>query len=275
MKNFISFLIVALLVVTPLQVKSQDTTRINVYAGIVGSGFVQTDSASITKWANLRVGIHYKEKITKIISFDGRIGFDPGENSVIFFSALKADWKNFGISAGYQPTPASEIRPSPLSVDAQFLFAAEAIPPGGSLGTTFYYKNVKAGIYLRNKKAEYQLAYNYKFFTIGVWTNTADTIKKFLGGATIKIKLPYLYAMASVTADKRQALALSIRPIKKINYNLVWDIAYKDQKVCNNLVGIMHAVKIKKLTDARYGIGYDFITKSVGVFFLVGFNYKE
>jgi hypothetical protein len=257
-----------------LETKAQDTTKINFYIGLVGSGFVQKDSGSLTKWANLRTGIHYKEKIYKKISFDGRIGFDPAEKNIIFLSTIKTSWKNFGISAGYQPTPVSEIKPTPLSVDDQFRFTAEGIPPSGTWGTTIWYHNLKTGFYIRNKKPEYQLAYSNKIFSMGIWTNTIDSIKTFLGGATAKIKLPYIYGMVSITKDK-QALALSVRPIKKIDYNIIWDLSYTNGNLSNNLIGVMYFFKTKKLTAARFGIGYDFITNSAGVFFLVGFNYKE
>jgi len=275
MKKII-FFVVILVLATTLVVKSQDSTRINIYVGLVGNGFMQTDSMFLKKEANFRIGVQYTEKIFGKITYDGRIGIDPGkENNVIFYSSLKAKWKNLGISVGYQPTPVSEMRPTPLSVDGQFQFTAEAIPPGGALGATVLFHNVKAGFYLRNKKKEYQLTYSNKIFAIGAWTNTVDSIKTLLGGVTAKIKLPCLYVMASITADKRKALALSIRPIKKIDYNLVWDVARDDKKVCNNLLGIMHFLKSKKLTDARYGIGYDFVTRSTGAFFLIGFNHKE
>ncbi len=270
-----SLLLAAILSIISFQVKSQDTTRINAFAGIVGSGFVQTDSGYLIKWANVRAGVRYQEKLFGKISYDGRIGFDPGDNNVIFYSALKSEWKNFGISVGYQPTPVSEMRPTPLSVDGQFQFTAQAMPPGGTLGTTANYKNIKAGFYIRNKKAEYQLVYKYKIITFGVWTNTVDSINCILGGATAKVELPYLYAMASFTANNQQALALSICPVKELGYRAIWDLAITDKKITSNLVGIMKFLKVKKISDARFGVGYDFVNKSVGAFFLLGFNYKE
>ncbi len=275
MKAKVSLLIIAFLSIISLQVKSQDSTRINVYTGVVGSGFIQTESGYLTKLANVRVGVRYKEKIFGRIIYDGRIGFDPGENNVIFYSAFKTEWKNFGISAGYQPTPVSEIRPTPLSVDGQFQFTAEAMPPSGTMGTTVNYKNIKVGFYVRNKKAEYQIVYRHKILTVGLWTNTVDSIKRIVGGVTSKIELPYLYAMTSFTANNQQALALSIRPIKESEYNAIWDLAIKDKKVTSNLVGVMKFLKVKNLTDARFGMGYDFITNSIGAFLLIGFNYKE
>jgi len=257
-----------------ISVKAQNET-INAYVGIVGSGFTQIDSGYLTKWANVRMGVRYKEKISKQIIYDGRIGIDPADKNVIFYSAIRFDRKNFHVSAGYQPTPVSEMRPTPLSVDAQFQFTAQAMPPGGTLGTTVDHKNIKAGFYIRNKKVEYQLVYKYKIMTVGVWTNTVDSLNATLGGVTAKIELPYLYAMASFTANNQQALALSICPVKELGYRAVWDLAFKDKKVCSNLVGVMKFLKVEKLTDARFGLRYDFVTNSIGAFFLVGFNYKE
>ena len=268
-------LIIICLSVIGLIVEAQNDSTINTYIGIVGSGFAQTDSGYLTKWANVRMGVRYKEKVFARISYDGRIGFDPAEKNVIFYSALRADWGNLSIYAGYQPTPVSEMRPTPLSVDGQFQFAAEAMPPGGTLGTTVNYKNIKAGFYIRNKKAEYQLVYKYKIITVGVWNNTVDSISCILGGTTVKVELPYLYAMASVTANNQQGLALSICPIKELGYRAIWDLAIKDKKISSNLVGVMKFLKVKKLTDARFGVGYDFTTNSIGAFFLIGFNYKE
>jgi len=134
--------------------------------------------------------------------------------------------------------------------------------------------NLKFGFYLRNNNPEYQVAYINQKFSIGFWTNTVDSISSFLGGGTFRIKMPYLYTMVSVTTEY-EAVALSIKPKSTSNYRIILDLAYKGDDLYSSLIGGMYFFKVKNITDARFGIGYDFIKHSIGTFFLVGLNYKE
>jgi len=273
-KMFFMVMLIMISVITRSQQVQDSTSRINFYTGAVGSGFITNNLNSIDKYGNLRVGVHYKQQIIPKVLFDGRIGLDPMQNNIIFYSAINMGSKNLGVSVGYQPTPVSEIRPTPLSVDGQFQFTAETMPPGGAFGMTLRSYNLKFGFYLRNNNPEYQVAYINQKFSIGFWTNTVDSISSFLGGGTFRIKMPYLYTMVSVTTEY-EAVALSIKPKSTSNYRIILDLAYKGDDLYSSLIGGMYFFKVKNITDARFGIGYDFIKHSIGTFFLVGLNYKE
>ncbi len=251
-------------------IQAQDTSKITAYTGLVGIGSVNTDDGTLSKWANFRVGVRMKKPLIKNLSFDGWLGYDPTDDFILFRASFKQLWKDGGISAGFQPTPVSEIRPYPLSVDGQFEFTAEGMPPGGALGTSLWYKRFKIGLYLRNRTAEYLASYTAKIFAIGMWT-TSD---KF-GGVTAKMELPLVYLMATYARDDREALALAVQPLEKLPYKLAWDFAVRDGAICNNLVALQHPFTTKKFADARCGITYDFINRSFGAFFLIGINHKE
>lgn len=252
--------------------KAQDTTKVEVFGGLVGIGSAKVTNGEISKWASLRVGARITSPIIKGLQSDMWLAYDvnPDANFILFRFSLRKTWKNWGISGGYQPTPNSEIRPYPLSVDGQFEFTAEGLPPGGALGASAWYKNFKVGAYLRSGKLEYHTAYLEKRFKVGLWT----TATKF-GGATAQIDLPQVYAMASITGTNVQALALAIQPIKKIDYKLFLDFGIKSGRVSNCLTGIQHPIETKILSDARIGVAYDLITGSTGAFLIAGLNRIE
>lgn len=248
-----------------------DTAQVTVYAGLTGGAFINVTNSEVTKYANLRVGAVMKKKFTKHFSFHGWLGYEPGDQGVIVRGSFKYTGKDAGISAGFQPTPVSQIRPPQLSVDGQAEYTAESMVPGAATGTSFWYKEYTAGIYTRNGKAEYQLAYLSEIFSAGIWTTT----KKF-GGATAKVELPNkLYAMVSASSENQQGISFGFQPVKIQPYKVLWDFAMKDKKVIANMVGVQHYFSLKKFPAARFNVLYDFITKSAGVMFLVSITQKE
>ena len=228
---------------------SQDTTRINLYTGIVGSGFVSIDSGKITNAATLRIAARIKERISDHLSFDGWVGYETS-GDILIRSSVILRYKNYGVSAGYQPTPMSEMKPYPLSVDGQFQFTAEAMPPSGTIGMSAWYKNLKLGLYMRNRNPEYHATYVTEVFSTGIWMSD----KKF-GGMAIKVKLPRLYMMTSVLNGNSQGMALAIQPIKKIPYKLVWDLAAKDKKLYSNLVGFLQTLRLRNSPPPDLALG--------------------
>lgn len=258
-----------------MSAKSQDTTSsVNLYAGLVGTGFVQTDSGYLTKNANFRIGVKVIQPVYKGLSVEGWLGLDQTqiESNVIFRASMRQTWKNGGVSAGFQPTPVSEIRPYPFSVDGQFEFIAESMIPGAAFGTSVWYKGVKAGVYSRNDTLEYQVAYTSKNISVGAWT----TSKKF-GGLTAKVTLPEEVSVLITLQKEKQGLAISCFPFNIIpELELLWDLATENGgKPTDNILGAIYHMDVKAFTDARFGCGYDFHKKSVGVFLLMGLNYPN
>lgn len=248
-----------------------DTSQVTLYGGLTGSGFIAVKNNELAKYANLRVGAIFKKKFSKQFSFHGWIGYEPGEHTVLVRGSLKYSGSKVGISAGYQPTPVSQIRPKVFSVDGQAEYTAEIMVPGGALGTSFWYKEYTGGIYVRNGKPEYQLAYLGEVLSAGIWT-TAD---KF-GGATLRVDIPKeIYVMFTANNENQQGVSLGLQPVRRLPYKLLWDFAQKDARVIANMVGIQYYFSLKKFTAARANILYDFITKSAGVMFLVSIEHKE
>lgn len=248
-----------------------DTAQVTVYAGLTGGAFIDVTNSEVTKYANMRAGVMMKKKFSKHFSFHGWLGYDPGDQNVIVRGSFKYTGNNTGISAGFQPTPVSQIRPAPLSVDGQAEYTAESMVPGAAVGTTLWYKEYTAGLYIRNGKAEYQFAYLGEIFSAGIWTS-AD---KF-GGATAKVELPNkLYAMVSASSENQQGISLGFQPVKIQPYRFLWDFAVRDKKVIANMIGAQYYFSLKKFPAARFNVLYDFITKSAGVMFLVSIEQKE
>lgn len=250
--------------------KAQDSTEITVYGGFVGMGSIQ-DTGGTSEFTNLRVGTKVTTKEQKGFSIIGWISYDPGNTGLVLFEGkVKKAWKNSGIIVGYQATPSTLIRPFPLTVDGQFEFTAENLPPGGALGVIVYHKGLKFGVFSRNGKPEYNISCETGAIQTAIWASENNN-----WGGTVKLDLPRVYAMGTVTGKGQQALALAFQPIKKLEWKVAWDIALKEGRVSNNFVGLQRSFPVKHLTDARFGVGHDFIGRYTGIFFLAGFNHKE
>lgn len=260
-------IIVIAILLTPFAINAQDTAK--VYAGLVGSGFISTEnSKNISKFANLRVGVNFEKSLSKKTQVKTWVTFDPGSNLIIFQAIAKTSLaKDLDVQYGYGPTPATLIRPFPLSVDGQFQFTAEAIPPGGALGGFVSYKNTKFGIYTRDGCFEYHLGQNIGPVSVGLWTTQKNN-----SGGTIQIATKWLYVMGTITNQDQQALATSIKISKKSSWKLVHNLGLQKGEVTDNLIGLLYPMKIKGFTDSRFGFGYDFKNKSAGAFWLIGLD---
>jgi hypothetical protein len=253
-----------------LGTKAQDsTTKVTFFGGLVGAGFVSVnDTKDISKFANLRVGVNFEKNISKKTLLKTWVSFDPGPNLILFqatsTTSLSKNWK---IEYGYGQTPATLIRPFPLSVDGQFQFTAEAMPPGSALGGFVSYKETKIGLYRRSGYLEYHLAQSIGHLSIGLWAT-----KKNNSGGTIQLVTDRVYLMGTVTNENKQALATSVQPIKKSRWKVVHDFGVWKGKITNNLLGLLYPLETKKFAAARFGFGYDFQNKSVGAFWLIGFE---
>lgn len=262
----ISILLVVITTVF-LEVQAQDSTKVTFFGGLVGAGFVSVENTkNVSKFANLRVGVNFEKNISKKTLVKTWISFDPGSNLILFqatgTTSLGKDWK---LQYGYGPTPATLIRPFPLTVDGQFQFTAEAMPPGGALGGFISYKNAKFGIYKRDNYLEYHLGQNIGPISLGLWVT-----KNANSGGTVQLVTDRVYLMATVTNENKQALATAIKPYKNSRWKIVHDFGVWNGKITNNLLGLLYPLETKRFTAARFGFGYDFQNKSVGAFWLVG-----
>lgn len=240
----------------------------SVYTGLVGFCGVSTENPkNISNFANFRVGAQFQKTVSKKTSLNTWITYDPGSNFILFEATSKTVFgKDIYVRYGYGPTPATLIRPFPPTVDGQFQFTAEGIPPGGALGGFVGYKDTKLGIYTRNGNAEIHLGQNVGSFQGDVWYS------KNFSGATAQLATKRLYLMATVTDGGRQALAISVQISKKSPLKVVHDFGLQKGEVTNNLLGILYPMKIKTFTDTRFGFAYDFKQKTAGVFWLIGIN---
>lgn len=265
MKKYLFFLLLIITFIIPSF--GQDTVKI--YAGSVGAGFVSTkNTEEITKFVNLRIGANFEKNLSKQTTAKTWFTFDPGSNLVIFQAVLKTKIsKNFFVQYGYGPTPATLIRPFPLSVDGQFQFTAESMPPNGALGGFIAYENTKLGVYTRNKYAEYHFGQKLGVMEFGFWLTEKNN-----SGATIQLISDNVYLMTTITNENKQALATAIKPFRKSSWKIVHDFGISKGKVTNNLLGLLYPMKIKKFTDTRFGIAYDFQNNLVGAFWLIGID---
>ena len=277
-------------VIMTLEGQSQkvDSTKLNLYAGLAGSGFFPVDTLGLNKWGNIRFGANLKEKITDDISFYGLLGYDltadtSTRSSILFRGYFKTEWDEiYGIAIGYQHTVVSQIRPDPFSVDGQYEFTAESMIPGTAFGTSIWCWKIKAGVYSReNKGAEYQLVYSGDVFSTGLWLDRDKTGTNYWG-TTAKVDYPRLYAMTTITRDYNnpeskyeEGFVVSVLPFKNIPYKIIYDYARNDRGVKTNFLGIQHEIAVKNVTNARIGAAYDFANRSFGFFYLVGLNYKR
>ena len=279
-------------IVLTLEGQSQkfDSTKLNLYAGLAGSGFFPVDTLGLNKWVNIRLGVALKEKITNDLSFNGLLGYDhsvdtsrASKNSIFFRGYLKTEWDEiYGMAIGYQHTVVSQIRPSPFSVDGQYEFTAESMIPGTAFGTSIWCWKIKAGVYSREKKGvEYQLVYSGDIFSTGFWMDRDKTGTNYWG-ATAKVDFPRLYIMTTVTRDYKnpvskyeEGFVISVLPFKNIPYKIIYDYARNDRGIKTNFLGIQHEIAVKNVTNARIGAAYDFANRSFGFFYLVGLNYKR
>lgn len=245
----------------------QDTAKI--YVGFVGLGFVSTENTkNITTFANLRVGGLFEKSISKKTLLKTWATFDPGSNLVLFQAMAKTKFsEDWSVQYGYGATPATLLRPFPLSVDGQFEFTAESMPPGGALGGFISYKETKFGIYTRNNCLEYHVAQNIGPVSIALWGTQGNSV-----GGTAQLNTKRVYLMATVTNNNVQALATAIQPFKKSDWKVVHNFSVAKGKIADNLIGLLYPLKIKIFTDARFGFGYDFHNKSAGFFWLIGFD---
>ncbi len=250
-----------------INVTAQDTAK--VYAGFVGSAFIDTkNTKNVSTFANLRVGGLFEKKVSKKTILKTWATFDPGSNLVLFQAIAKTKLnKDLNLQYGYGPTPATLIRPFPLSVDGQFQFTAESMPPGGALGGFISYKETKFGLYTRNNSLEYHVAQNIGPVSIALW----GTQKNSFGG-TAQLNTERVYLMATITNDNVQALATAIQPFKSSPWKIVHDFGVSNGKVTNNLIGLLCPLEVKSFTAARFGFGYNFQTSSVGFFWLIGLD---
>lgn len=250
-----------------INVTAQDTSK--VYAGFVGSAFIDTKNPkNVSTFANLRAGGFFEKKISKQTTLNAWATFDPGSNLILFQAVAKTKLsKDWGLQYGYGATPATLIRPFPLSVDGQFQFTAESMPPGGALGGFISYKETKFGLYKRDNSMEYHIAQNIGLVSIGLWAT-----KKNSSGGTIQLNTKRVYLMATITNENKQALATAIQPLKNSDWKVVHDFGVSNGKITNNLIGILYPFEIKKFSAARFGFGYDFQTKSAGFFWLIGLD---
>ena len=252
-----------------LGLDAQDSTKVTFFGGLVGAGFVSAkNTKDVSTFANFRVGVNFEKNISKKTLIKTWVSFDPGSNLVLFQAIGTTNLgKNWKLEYGYGATPATLIRPFPLSVDGQFQFTAEALPPGGALGGFISYNETKLGIYKRNNCLEYHLAQNIGPVSIGLWVT-----KKGNSGGTVQLTTDRVYLMGTITNENRQALATAIRPFKQGRWKIVHDFGILHGKVTNNLLGLLYPVQTKMFAAARFGFGYDFEKKSVGAFWLLGFE---
>jgi hypothetical protein len=262
------FILVILTIPLFKKTEAQTKDTVNIFAGLVGFEGVNTKNPKeISGFANLRVGAQYTKSLSKKTSINTWVSFDPESNLIIFKAMGKTFLaKDLYVQYGFGPTPGTLIRPFPLSVDGQFEFTSESMPPGGALGGFVSYKNTKLGIYTRNNNPEYHIGQNVGNLQTDFW------FSKDQAGATAQLATKRVYLMATVTNENRQALATAIQPFKAISWKIVHDFGISKGKVTNNLVGLLYPMKIKNFNDARFGFAYDFTKKSVGVFWLLGLD---
>ncbi len=264
MKKYLFF--VALATLLFVTVKAQDTA--NIYAGLVGFEGVNTKNLKdISGFVSLRVGAQYTKVMGKKTEINTWVSFDPATKLVIFKAGAKTVLsKDLYIQYGFGPTPGTLIRPFPLSVDGQFEFTAEGMPPGGALGGLVSYKNTKLGMYTRNNNAEYHLGQNIGKLQMGLWYS-----EKY-SGVTAQLATKNVYLMGTVTDQGQQALATSIKLFKSSSWKIVHDFGISKGKITNNLVGLLYPMKIKGFTATRFGFAYDFVQKQAGAFWLIGLD---
>lgn len=276
------FFVLSMINISLMAISQNDTVRINFYSGIIGSQFWNLENSEAnSQSAKLRVGATLKQKIYKNLMFNGALGYDPGaENSVITRAYVEARYQNgLGFSLGYSGTPTAKIKPYFLTVDGQFMFKAEAMAPGGALGGSLYWDNFIFGVYSRNDTLECQFGYITQKLSMATWAYGPQ-----FWGITSKLNFPFMYMMATATYDGKrrineQSVALSIKPMRKIPIRLIWDfgtvVHNGNYKISDNFVGFLYPLETKLFSAARFGGGYDFYKKSIGVFFLVGLNHTE
>lgn len=246
-------------------IKINDEITVNkVYAGMLSGTMFSLDSLSSSSFVNIRMGSEMTYKPSQFISLHawGIYQSDATNWYATSFWTKINPSKKWDIQFGKLATLATLHRPHPVTSGGQFETWTQSQSPSGSLGVKTNYSfgekiTIGAGIFQRNKQAEYQLDLTIASLKItGYYTKYSDQF-----GVVTTLSLDRLYS----TIAWKQDQVLATTTVYKFGYQKDLQI-YTDQG---------YDLNINKLVRSETGIIKLFSSQWVKGKLAMGYNWEN